>query len=131
MTSASPAPASVREEETAVVTAVSTTPLVLCLHMDRAAAPARVGCAPLQGLKARGDECLIPLLCSPVYRFGPWMFFFQFTDLAFSRKLHIYRFSLVVHAYNKSQTVHRIKMFYICKMLRISFSFIICYFHPC
>ena len=52
----SPAPASVREEETAAATAALTVPLVLCLHMDRAASPARVGCAPIQGLKARCEQ---------------------------------------------------------------------------
>uniref|UniRef100_A0A8R7V4U2 Uncharacterized protein n=1 Tax=Triticum urartu TaxID=4572 RepID=A0A8R7V4U2_TRIUA len=33
--------------------------------------PCSRGLRPLQGLKARGVECLIPLLCSLVYRCGP------------------------------------------------------------
>ena len=52
------------------------------------------------------------LLCTAgPARFGPRIFFSvpcEFCHL--SQKLHIYRLDPKVHAYNKSQTVHRIKM---------------------
>ena len=35
------------------------------------------------------------------------------------------------HAFNNIRTVHHIKMFYICKMLRKLCRLIICHFHPC
>ena len=72
-----------------------------------------------------------PLLCW-ASQIRPVVIFFcccEFVQL--SRKLQIYRLHPHVHAFNNSTTVHRIKMIYICKMLRISSSFIICYFHPC
>ena len=48
-----------------------------------------------------------------------------------SRERRFYRKVPSLHAYNNSLTVHRIKKHHICKMLRISSSFIICCLHPC
>ena len=67
------------------------------------------------------------------HRFGPLSIFFPvaanfiiYPEIAsFAEK------PLELHAFNNSQTVHRIKTIYICKMLRILCSFIICNFQTC
>jgi hypothetical protein len=41
-----------------------------------------------------------------------------------------YRKTLILHAFNISQTMHHIQIIYICKMLQFLSSFIICNFYP-
>ena len=62
---------------------------------------------------------------------GPLLFFLACCEFHIIQRVRFCRKPLIHHAYNNFTAVHRIKIIYICKMSRISSSFIICCSHPC
>ena len=85
--------------------------------------------------EAHGEATPVPVLFFLCWASCPdsarWYFFQDLRICLFILRLLFYRKPPVVHAYNNSQFVHRIKMIYIWKLLRILSSLIICNFHPC
>ena len=101
--------------------------------VDRAQAQPRApSWPPLEMGQAHGEKT--PSASFPfcwAIRFGPCHIFSRSANLPIIQKTAYLQITPFVHASNNFTIMHRIKTSYICKMLRISSSFIISHFHPC
>lgn len=108
------------------------------LHIARPSRwPDLAQCTPAHHLrwpKAQGEQPLVffPLFVGSAFRFGPYHVFFQRLRISYLfQRRQFCRKPPKLHAFNNSTTVHRIKIIYIWKLLRILSSLIICNFHSC